>query len=512
MKSATCLARPIHLWFMIFLLLPLSQYAQTGPGFWRKPDIKAGGSTFPVIQFSANYSGVWLREKGVVLVPQELVEDLAVDEENRLLSLTGHLILAQQSMPVGIPSQDIGRMQDSLTRSLPVGPGKKITWQKSETGYAEDMVLWQEIGNWTIVNRIPEFGVTILKSPELAPYASRVKGEVPEDILTARDTLQLIGFPESSHYIAPTAKRRHYWLRENPFRQQILDSLGYTVPGAVARRAYLFDQQDPLTQLYRAQWPYRQAIIVTDALPKYGHPFFRIVQVIYAISRQEESKLRDKAFVQAITVLIQTLYDAGLEEETNENLAKTLEVYFTGVSGALISPVLAEAARFHQKDYDSLARAVRAKSRLFASGRWLSDWEEDPVATLDAIQKDYGYVLLQQMLYGTVERATEKYEAVNQQVYERERVYYENLAGPNTRRQANGSLRLSEVVLESGIPLRATIAPGMNGAAVLHQDGTTAGILLTCTQDNGWGNWHPQTELICSRFVSVSDIMNSWKE
>lgn len=497
---------------LITALCSLSLAAQDTPAFWRKPTIQKEDTLYPILRFSQDYSGLWLPSAGVVVVPEELLDNYSLDEANQVQGLRGAVIGLQVSLggePGELAAQ---RMRDSLTQTLATDPNEVIIWLESESRMADDAMLLQGVANWEVRRRATEYGIAILHSPELADYADRLSPERSRKEWTAVDTLLVAGFPKYSYFNDPPARLRHHWLRERPFRERILDSLGYDEPGVAARQSYLYEASDPFHASYEQQWPYQRSLILVDALTRYGHPLFMVGNVLRGMLNRGARDLSNPAYIESMHDALQIIYEKNEAARTEENLANALRLYFEETPGKLIAPVLAEAARFHQKDYQSLARTILVKSRLANPGQWLPVLLEKPQATLEAMQTDYGFVLLDHMLQTTLDRAYDVYGTAWQELREQERAYYRNVQPATAMRQANGTLRLANLVLDVGVPVQGTLAPGMNGAAVLQSDGTPAGILLPCREDMAWGAWHPQTELLCTRFVSVAQILSLLNE
>mgnify|MGYP006267858367 CR=1 FL=1 len=499
MKYATCL--------LVAVCYSLSLTAQEPSSFWRKPTIQRDDTTYPVLCFTQGYSGLWLPDAGVVVVPEELLDNYTVDEANQVQGLRGAMVGVQVSLGGEPGERAAQRMRDSLTQTLATGSNEVVLWLESESRRADDAMLVQEVGTWKVRRRSPEYGIVILYSPELANYANRVYPEKSVEAWTRGDTLLVAGFPQYSHFIAPQARLRHYWSRVRPFQERILDSLGHDLPGPVSRQSYLYNTADPFYTLYRQQWPYQRTLILIDALTRYGHPLFMVESVLQGMVNRATRDLANPAYIESMHNTLQTIYEKNKDTLTAGNLARSLQLYFAETPGKLIAPVLAEAARFHQKDYHSLARTLLAKSRLANPDQWLPELLDEPQATLEALQTDYGFVLLSHLLQTTVDRAHHIYGSAQQALEKREQAYYRKEQRAASEHQANGSLRLARVVLDSGIPVQGTVAPGMSGAAVLNKDGSPAGVLLPCREDMVWGAWHPQMDLLCTRFVSVANIL-----
>lgn len=504
MKFLTCLI------FIFLQCLPLA--AQDDPPFWRKPVIQAKDMIYPVIRFTPDHSGVWLPAQDAVVVSLELLDRHTINADNKVPELRGAIIGRQQSLPDNLDKLRARQIRDSLTQVLATGPGDLVVWRESVSGLASDVMLLEELEDWEVLKRSPRYGIAILYSPELAGYTARVKPENPKNEWSGRDTLHVVGLPQVSHFNDPPPLRRHHWLRERPFRDRILDSLGQDEEGVIARQQYLYDPSDPLYSLYLEQWPYQRTVLLIDALSNYGHPWFAVSGLLRGMIKQGESGQSNPAYIRAIHKSLSDIYRTTVAEQTEEKLAKSLQLYFAETPGKLIPPILTEAARFHQKDYHRLARTIQAKSRLSDPGQWLSELQETPVATIDHMKTDYGFVLLDNILHSTLKGASREYETTNQKLQEREAVFHRKERPIASGRQANGSLRISSIIMVSGIPVQGTIAPGMSGAAVLNRDGAPAGLLLPCIEDMAWGAWHPETDLRCTRFVSLADVMAVLKE
>jgi len=458
-------------------------------------------SPLPVLRLSNGTTGIWLPEYDLGIAPT--VTDWPVN------GLQATLILGQKSLAPAVLAKArepyLLAKLDSLAQAIPIQGGIRRQYQGpsgtvhtvTREWYIRDLEKMGHLG--------PQKELMIFRSQQLSDYNwnDRASAESP-------GSFQALGYPLSSFFGAPNARKAAYWQEDVPFRKKILDSLGQVAP-APDPPSIERDPYDPFSAYYRSDWPLRRTGLLLNLLEEKGNPVFGLVRTLstqMGLTRQQAS---NRQLLQVYGPKMEhwmTTWENSSREDVIDSLATQIGLYYQYAHGPSIPAFLVEQARSHQKDYRSLAKALLAKSLLFHPEQWVVDYQQDPYLTLDRLEKDYGFRFFTTLLLET--RATARKMRLDVPADIANRLTQHYLRQPTiSLQEANGTLRAAPLTLdtETGQLISATLLPGLSGSLILTPQGDPYGILMVSESDAEYGQWLSPLAPTCSYIIPWKTVM-----
>lgn len=455
--------------------------------------------SLPVLRLSNGTTGIWLPEYKLGVAP--------ATAEWPVNGLQATIILGQKSISPAVLAKAsepyLLAQFDSLARAIPIQEGIRRQYQGpsgtvqtvTREWYIRDLEKVRNIGS--------QNELMVFRSQQLSN-----RSWDNQQPFGASDSFRIFGYPLTSFFGAPNARKAAYWLEDFPFRKKILDSLGYIIPSPGIPE---FDQNpsDPLTAYYRSDWPLRRTDLLLTLLEEQGDPVFDLIRTLSTQMALTKRRASSMQLLQAYGPnMEQWLRNTSYNETRTDSLATQIALYFRHTHGPSIPTFLVEQARLHQKDYQSLTSALLAKSLLFHPDQWVPDYQQSPYQVLERLEKDYGFRFFSAMLLETRATVRQRRQEIPQEVTDRLTQHY--LRQPKVSLQeANGTLRTAPLTLDpdNGLLISATLLPGLSGSLVFDPEGQPYGILLVCQADAEYGQWLSPLAPSCSYIIPWETVV-----